>query len=163
MIFEDLQLPFLKRKPSRPSNPKPPNSPKSGRTGVLSNLDKRRTMLENIRRNAREKGGNAKIGGFKKEDMRFKSWEEEIKVRIERRRHSDDGCFRLNDGVQKIYRAQLLLLDGALPCARKYDSVKIVFISSPHRSQRGHRRAVLHARANQGGTVVSSATSSRSK
>src|SRR5215470_16863834 len=48
------------------------------RTGVLSNLDKRRTILENIRRQARDKG-QAKLGPIKKEDLRFKTWEEEIK------------------------------------------------------------------------------------
>ena len=48
---------------------------KSARTGVFSNLDKRRMILENIKRNARESGA-ARFGNVRKEDLRFKTWEE---------------------------------------------------------------------------------------
>jgi uncharacterized sporulation protein YeaH/YhbH (DUF444 family)/DNA-binding transcriptional regulator WhiA len=78
MIFEDLHLPFLEEKAKQAVQSKTTKFTEIRRVGALSNLDKRRTILENIRRNAREQG-QAKIGGFKKEDMRFKSWEEEIR------------------------------------------------------------------------------------
>lgn len=78
LIFEDLQLPFLEEKSKQAVQSKTTKFTEIRRTGILSNLDKRRTILENIRRQAREKG-QAKLGPIKKEDLRFKSWEEEIK------------------------------------------------------------------------------------
>src|SRR6266542_2533579 len=78
LIFEDLQLPFLEEKSKQAIQSKTTKFTEIRRTGVLSNLDKRRTILENIRRQARDKG-QAKLGPIKKEDLRFKTWEEEIK------------------------------------------------------------------------------------
>jgi uncharacterized sporulation protein YeaH/YhbH (DUF444 family) len=78
LIFEDLQLPFLEEKSKQAVQSKTTKFTEIRRTGVLSNLDKRRTILENIRRQARDKG-QARLGPIKKEDLRFKTWEEEIK------------------------------------------------------------------------------------
>jgi uncharacterized sporulation protein YeaH/YhbH (DUF444 family) len=78
LIFEDLQLPFLEEKSKQAIQSKTTKFTEIRRTGVLSNLDKRRTIMENIRRQARDKG-KARLGPIKKEDLRFKSWEEEIK------------------------------------------------------------------------------------
>jgi uncharacterized sporulation protein YeaH/YhbH (DUF444 family) len=78
LIFEDLQLPFLEEKSKQAVQSKTTKFTEIRRTGVLSNLDKRRTILENIRRQARDKG-KATLGPIKKEDLRFKTWEEEIK------------------------------------------------------------------------------------
>src|ERR1051325_2130274 len=68
LIFEDLQLPYLQEKAKK--------AVQSRKTqfDVIANLDKRRMILENIRRNARE--GKARFGDIKKEDLRFKTWEE---------------------------------------------------------------------------------------
>lgn len=78
LIFEDLQLPFLEEKARQAVQSKATRFTEIRRAGPLSNLDKRRTILENIRRQARERG-NARLGPIKKEDLRFKSWEEEVR------------------------------------------------------------------------------------
>src|SRR5262249_42502652 len=78
LIFEDLQLPYLQEKAKQAVKSKTTKFTEIRRTGIMSNLDKRRTILENIRRNAKEKRA-AKIGDFKKEDLRFKTWEEDVK------------------------------------------------------------------------------------
>jgi uncharacterized sporulation protein YeaH/YhbH (DUF444 family) len=78
LIFEDLHLPYLEEKAKQAVKSKTTRFTEIRRVGALSNLDKRRTILENIRRTAREEG-EAKLGRIKKEDLRFKSWEEEIK------------------------------------------------------------------------------------
>jgi len=76
LIFEDLQLPFLEDKAKRAVPSKTTRFTEIRRTGVMANLDKRRMILENIRRNARERGV-PRFGNVKKEDLRFKTWEEE--------------------------------------------------------------------------------------
>jgi|GEM_PF-162686 len=78
LIFEDLHLPYLEEKAKQAVKSKTTKFTEIRRVGALSNLDKRRTILENIRRTAREEG-EAKLGRIRKEDLRFKSWEEEIK------------------------------------------------------------------------------------
>ena len=78
LIFEDLQLPYMQEKAKKEMPSKTTKFTEIRRSGVMSNLDKRRSILENIRRNAKEAGA-AKIGNFKKEDLRFKTWEEDIR------------------------------------------------------------------------------------
>ncbi|MCA1849537.1 MAG: DUF444 family protein, partial [Acidobacteria bacterium] len=76
LIFEDLHLPFLEEKAKKAVQAKTTRFNEIRRTGVMANLDKRRMILENIKRNAREAKG-ARFGDVKKEDLRFKTWEEE--------------------------------------------------------------------------------------
>lgn len=78
LIFEDLHLPYMQEKAKQAVKSKTTKFTEIRRTGIFSNLDKRRTIVENLRRNAKEKG-DAKIGDFKKEDLRFKTWEEDVK------------------------------------------------------------------------------------
>ena len=78
LIFEDLRLPFLEEKAKRAIQSKTTRFNEIRRTGVMANLDKRRMILENIKRNAREEG-RARFGDVKKEDLRFKTWEENLR------------------------------------------------------------------------------------
>ncbi len=76
LIFEDLNLPFLEEKAKQAVPAKTTRFNEIRRTGVMANLDKRRMILENIKRNARE-AKRARFGDVKKEDLRFKTWEED--------------------------------------------------------------------------------------
>jgi uncharacterized sporulation protein YeaH/YhbH (DUF444 family) len=78
LIFEDLQLPFLEEKAKKAVQSKTTRFNEIRRTGVMANLDKRRMILENIKRNAREEG-KARFGDVRKEDLRFKTWEENLR------------------------------------------------------------------------------------
>jgi sporulation protein YhbH len=78
LIFEDLQLPFLEEKAKKAVQSKTTRFNEIRRTGVMANLDKRRMILENIKRNAREEG-KARFGDVRKEDLRFKTWEESLR------------------------------------------------------------------------------------
>ncbi len=154
MIFEDLHLPFLEDKAKRAVPSKTTRFTEIRRTGVLSNLDKRRTILENIRRNAREKG-QAKIGGFKKEDMRFKSWEDEIRY------ESNAAVIAMMDvsgsmGEFKKYIARSFFFWMVRFLRTKYDSVEIVFISH-HTEAKEVTEEQFFTQGESGGTVVSSA------
>ncbi len=154
LIFADLQLPFLEEKAKQAVQSKTTRFTEIRRTGVLSNLDKRRTVMENIRRNAREQG-KAKIGGFKKEDMRFKSWEEEVRY------ESNAAVIAMMDvsgsmGKFKKYIARSFFFWMVRFLRTKYDQVKIVFISH-HTEAKEVTEEQFFTQGESGGTVVSSA------
>src|SRR5436305_3388020 len=78
LIFEDLHLPYLEDKAKQAVQSKTTKFTEIRRAGILANLDKRRSILENIKRTARE-SGEARLGRFKKEDLRYRTWEEQVK------------------------------------------------------------------------------------
>jgi len=76
LIFEDLGLPNLERK-------RKPHATTEGYTfndvrrhGVMANLDRRRTLLEAIKRQLLRGGDGAARPAITKEDLRFKTWDE---------------------------------------------------------------------------------------
>src|SRR4029434_7335525 len=60
LIFEDLHLPYLEEKAKQAVQSKTTKFTEIRRAGILSNLDKRRSIMENIKRQARE--GNPRFG-----------------------------------------------------------------------------------------------------
>jgi sporulation protein YhbH len=154
LIFEDLHLPYLEEKAKQAVKSKTTKFTEIRRVGALSNLDKRRTILENIRRTAREEG-EAKLGKIKKEDLRFKSWEEEIKY------ESNAVVLALMDtsgsmGEFKKYIARSFYFWMVRFLRTKYDNVKIVFISH-HTEAKEVSEEAFFTQGESGGTVVSSA------
>jgi len=77
MIFEDLGLPFLEEKKLAEMESEAVRFTDVRKVGPMANLDKKHTILENLKRNAAH--GNAHFGGIKNEDLRFKTWEPTIK------------------------------------------------------------------------------------
>lgn len=78
LVFEDLGLPNIKPrdKDDMESDEVNFNDVRKNRSGV--NLDLARTVMENMFRNAREKG-DPRIGGILPDDYRVRRWEEEKK------------------------------------------------------------------------------------
>ncbi len=154
LIFEDLQLPFLEEKAKQAVQSKTTKFTEIRRVGAMSNLDKRRTILENIRRTAREEG-IAKLGKFKKEDMRYKSWEEELKY------ESNAVIIAMMDvsgsmSEFKKYIARSFYFWMVRFLRTKYDQVQIVFISH-HTEAKEVTEEQFFTQGESGGTVVSSA------
>jgi len=77
MLFEELELPYLKRKDKEIIESTEIRFTDVRRKGIMSNIDKKRTILENLRRNSRD--GRAEIAGISPDDLRFKTWEEIVK------------------------------------------------------------------------------------
>src|SRR5690606_36119176 len=48
--------------------------------GIFANLDKRRTILENIKRNALQ--GEPRFSGIKNDDLRFRTWDQEVRHEV---------------------------------------------------------------------------------
>ena len=77
MIFEDLGLPFLEEKKMAEMESEAIRFTDVRKVGPLSNLDKKRTIKENIKRNAAK--GDPHFGQIKDTDLRFKTWENTVK------------------------------------------------------------------------------------
>ncbi|MDQ3906973.1 MAG: sporulation protein YhbH [Acidobacteriota bacterium] len=154
LIFEDLHLPFLEEKAKKAIPSRTTRFNEIRRTGVMANLDKRRMILENIRRNARENKG-AKFGNVRKEDLRFKTWEETYKY------ESNAVVIAMIDisgsmGEFKKYIARSFYFWMVRFLRTKYDNVEIVFISH-HTEAREVTEEQFFTQGESGGTVVSSA------
>lgn len=154
LIFEDLQLPFLEDKAQKAVPSKTTRFNEIRRTGVMANLDKRRMILENIRRNARE-SNVARFGNVQKEDLRFKTWEED------HRYESNAVVLALMDvsgsmGEFKKYIARSFFFWMVRFLRTKYDNVEIVFISH-HTEAKEVTEEQFFTQGESGGTVVSSA------
>src|SRR3712207_4154100 len=67
LVFEDLGLPHLKQKQQQELEVETIRFNEVRRTGIMSNLDKRRTILENIKRNAL-RGAGARFADIKNDD-----------------------------------------------------------------------------------------------
>jgi sporulation protein YhbH len=154
LIFEDLHLPYLEEKAKQAVQSKTTKFTEIRRSGILSNLDKRRSIIENIKRQARESGA-ARMGPFKKEDLRYKTWEEEIKY------ESNAVVLALMDvsgsmGEFKKYIARSFYFWMVRFLRTKYDNVQIVFISH-HTEAKEVSEEQFFTQGESGGTVVSSA------
>jgi len=77
MIFEDLGLPNLEQKRQQELQTESVRFTDVRKKGPMTNLDKKRTIMENMKRNAAK--GDAKFQDIKSEDLRFKVWEPTIK------------------------------------------------------------------------------------
>jgi len=154
LIFEDLHLPYLEDKAKQAVQSKTTKFTEIRRSGILSNLDKRRSIIENIKRQARETG-RARMGPFKKEDLRYKTWEEQIKY------ESNAVVLAMMDvsgsmGEFKKYIARSFYFWMVRFLKTKYDQVKIVFISH-HTEAKEVTEEQFFTQGESGGTVVSSA------
>ncbi|MBC7912255.1 MAG: sporulation protein YhbH [Pyrinomonadaceae bacterium] len=154
LIFEDLHLPFLEEKAKKAVQSRATRFNEIRRTGVMANLDKRRMILENIKRNAREQG-KARFGDVRKEDLRFKTWEETLRY------ESNAVVLALMDvsgsmGEFKKYIARSFYFWMVRFLRTKYDNVEIVFISH-HTEAREVSEEQFFTQGESGGTVVSSA------
>ncbi len=154
LIFEDLQLPFLQEKAQKAVQSKKTQFNEIRRTGVIANLDKRRMIMENIRRNARA-GQGARFGNIKKDDLRFKTWEEVMRY------ESNAVVIAMIDvsgsmGEFKKYVARSFYFWMVRFLRTKYDNVDIVFISH-HTEAREVTEEQFFTQGESGGTVVSSA------
>jgi len=154
LIFEDLHLPYLEEKAKHAVPSKTTKFTEIRRSGILSNLDKRRSLIENIKRQARETG-EAHIGPFKKEDLRYKTWEEQMTY------ESNAVVIAMMDvsgsmGEFKKYIARSFYFWMVRFLKTKYDNVQIVFISH-HTEAKEVTEEQFFTQGESGGTVVSSA------
>jgi sporulation protein YhbH len=77
LLFEELELPNLQNKDKKQMTAKEIVFNDIRKKGIMSNIDKKRTILENLRRNATS--GSPGIHHINPDDLRFKTWDEIVK------------------------------------------------------------------------------------
>jgi hypothetical protein len=154
MVFEDLKLPNLEDKGAKqvPSDVMDFNS--IAKRGLASNLDRKRTILESMKRNARE-GRPLDKPNIREQDKRFKTWE----MVTEPQRNAVIFAMRDVSGSMGEFEAYICrsFYFWMLRFLRtKYTNCEIVFITC-HTEAREVDEAQFFSLGDSGGTRMSSA------
>jgi uncharacterized protein len=153
LVFEDLGLPFLQPKGRALIPSEDVRFNEVRKTGPLSNLDKRRTIKENLLRNAR--AGRRGFGGLKNDDLRFKTWERDV------REESNAVVIAMRDvsgsmGEFEKYITRSFYFWMVRFLRTKYAQVQIAFITH-HTEAKEVDEDTFFNLGESGGTKVSSA------
>ena len=153
MLFEELELPYLQRKEREQIESREVRFTDVRRKGIMSNIDKKRTILENLRRNSRE--GHPEIHGISPDDLRFKTWEEIVKP------HNNAVILAMMDtsgsmGSFEKYCARSFFFWMSRFLRKQYEKVEIVFIAH-HTEAKEVTEEEFFTRGESGGTICSSA------
>lgn len=127
MMMEDLNLPWLEDKPDKVEiETETIVYEDISKKGSMPNIDLRRTLKENLKRNAAT--GNPKVGGFKQDDLRFKTYD------VKKDYRSNASIYLIMDRsgsmtTDKKYIAKSFFFWMVQFIKRKYKSVELVFIA----------------------------------
>src|SRR5919205_1759615 len=153
MVFEDLALPNLEEKRLQELESETVRFTDIRKSGPFANLDKKRTIRENIKRNA--KTGNPHFGSLKNDDLRFKTWDRDV------RRESNAVVIAMMDvsgsmGTFEKYVSRAFYYWMVRFLRTKYDNVEIIFIAH-HTEAKEVGEEEFFTRGESGGTKASSA------
>jgi len=154
MMMEDMNLPWLEQKDSvvevETENIKFTDI---SDVGPLANVDKKKTVYENMKRNA--KMGKPCIYKICPDDLRYKTWE------VEKEYHSNAKIYFLMDRSgsmddERRYIAKSFFFWLAHFCKTKYSYVELIFIAHDTHAVIVPEKDFFKI-SNSGGTMVSSA------
>jgi sporulation protein YhbH len=153
ILFEDLGLPNLTRKQNDTVESNAAEFREVSRAGPMSNLDKRRTIRENMRRNAVQ--GKARFGGIQNGDLRFKLptpvRKPETNAVIVAMRDVSGSMGEFEKYISRGFYFWMLRF-----LRTKYQSVRVVFITH-HTEAREVDEDTFFKLGESGGTKASSA------
>ncbi|MFT8870675.1 MAG: sporulation protein YhbH [Sporolactobacillus sp.] len=152
LFFKELELPHLKRKQESDMTVNSIDYRDIRRKGLMGNIDKRRTILAAMRRNART--GDAQIYPIYEEDLRFKTWE------TTRLPESRAVILAMMDtsgsmGVWEKYIARSFFFWMTRFLRTKYEKVNIEFIAH-HTEASVVNEEAFFSKGESGGTICSS-------
>lgn len=153
VLFEDWELPDLKRKDKQVVQTEHTRFTDVRKKGMMANIDRKRTLLENLRRNATR--GVHGFGGITPDDLRFKTWETVLKP------ESSALILAMMDtsgsmGSFEKYCARSFFFWMTRFLRRKYEHVEIVFIAH-HTEAKVVTEEEFFTKGESGGTICSSA------
>lgn len=153
MLFSELELPRLKQKQQDNIKVETVEFNDIRKKGIMSNIDKKRTILENLRRNALS--GKPGIHSITPDDLRFKTWNEKIQPR------SNALVIAMMDtsgsmGQFEKYVARSFFFWMTRFLRHKYEHVEIVFIAH-HTEAKIVSEEDFFNKGESGGTICSSA------
>jgi len=152
MIFEDLGLPNLEQKKKPELASESVEFKDVRKKGITSNIDRKRTIIEAIKRNALK--GKPGLHGITPEDLRFKTWEKTYKF------ESNAVVLAMMDtsgsmGVFEKYIARSFFFWMVRFLRTKYNNVQIVFLAH-HTEARETTEEEFFTKGTSGGTRCSS-------
>ncbi|MDN5347244.1 MAG: uncharacterized protein PWP65_808 [Clostridia bacterium] len=153
LFFRDLKLPYLKDRQKHRMSFNDYEFREVRRHGLMGNLDKKRTILENLKRNCLH--GLPRIGGIQPEDLRFKTWEDKIKPEVSAvvlAMMDTSGSM----GNYEKYIARTFFFWAVRFLRTRYSQVEIVFIAH-HTHAREVTEEEFFTKGESGGTRCSSA------
>ncbi|MHB8618795.1 MAG: YeaH/YhbH family protein [Chloroflexota bacterium] len=153
MMLEDFALPWLEQKDQEQIRTTSYQFNDLRKKGQLSNLDKRRTLMENLKRNA--VAGSARVANINDGDLRYKVWEEREEL------HSNCAVYLLMDRsgsmtTEKKYIAKSFFFWLVRFLQLKYKHVEMVFIAHDTEARIVPEKDFFII-SNSGGTKCSSA------
>jgi sporulation protein YhbH len=153
LIFEDLELPNLQEKRVKEVETETVRFSDIRKKGAMSNLDKKRSLLENVKRNAAR--GQPGVHDFREDDLRYKTWETHVEYQ------SNAVVLALMDvsgsmGEFEKYIARSFYFWMVRFLRTRYSNVEIVFISHHTEAREVTEEEFFH-KGESGGTQVSSA------
>ncbi|SFI84140.1 sporulation protein YhbH [Thermoflavimicrobium dichotomicum] len=153
ILFSELELPNLVQKEQENFVVDDIQFNDVRKKGLMGNIDKKRTLLEAIKRNAlKGKKGKVKISI---DDLRFKTWEEKQIP------HSNAVVIAMMDtsgsmGIFEKYIARSFFFWMVRFLRTKYEKVEIVFIAH-HTEAKEVTEELFFTKGESGGTICSSA------
>ncbi|WP_416149069.1 sporulation protein YhbH [Salipaludibacillus sp. HK11] len=153
MLFRELELPNLQKKEEDNTIIEDIEFNDIRKKGLMGNVDKRRTILEALKRNAMK--GEASVAPIYNDDLRFKTWEEKEKP------ESKAVVIAMMDtsgsmGRFEKYMARSFFFWMTRFLRTKYETVEIVFIAH-HTEAKEVSEDDFFMKGESGGTICSSA------
>lgn len=153
MLFSEMELPNLQQKQQDEIIVSDIRFNDIRKKGLMGNIDKKRTLLEAIKRNAQK--GFKKVQNFSEDDLRFKTWEEIVYP------HSNAVILAMMDtsgsmGVLEKYVARSFFFWMVRFLRTRYEKVEVVFIAH-HTEAKEVSEEEFFTKGESGGTICSSA------
>ncbi|GGE26180.1 stress response UPF0229 protein YhbH [Marinithermofilum abyssi] len=153
ILFSEMELPRLQQKEESEIVTRDIRFTDVRKKGLMGNIDKKRTLLETLKRNALR--GKKGFGPISDNDLRFKTWEETVIP------HSNAVVIAMMDtsgsmGVFEKYVARSFFFWMTRFLRTKYDKVEIVFIAH-HTEAKEVSEEQFFSKGESGGTICSSA------
>src|SRR5690625_2603297 len=152
-LFKELELPDLQEKDQNEIKTNKIEFNDVRKKGLIGNIDKKRTILSALKRNATE--GKAEIAPILNDDLRFKTWNEEVK------HESNAVILAMMDtsgsmGTFEKYMSRSFFFWMTRFLRSKYESVEISFIAH-HTKAKEVTEEEFFYKGESGGTICSSA------
>jgi len=153
ILFAEMELPRLKQKDQEEITTHDIRFNDVRKKGLMGNIDKKRTILEAIKRNALR--GDRRLKGISNDDLRFKTWEDIVIP------HSNAVVLAMMDtsgsmGIFEKYIARSFFFWMVRFLRTKYEKVEIVFIAH-HTEAKEVSEDHFFTKGESGGTICSSA------
>ena len=152
-LFKQLELPNLKRKELQEDIIEDIEFNDIRKTGLMGNIDKKRTMMSAFKRNAMK--GKPKFHPIYQEDLKFKTWNEIVKP------DSKAVVLAMMDtsgsmGIWEKYMARSFFFWMTRFLRSRYETVEIEFIAH-HTEAKVVTEEEFFSKGESGGTICSSA------